>query len=126
VRIEPVRRLMRRSGIKAQVGYRSPWACKSKASVMASSRLQRKFNPDAPNERWVTDITYIRAHQGCGGPSGARSAHKGVSLDIEHYCTLSSSFERMCMLHGRVPGAVKVRQEEEVAGNPVSIFWGTA
>ena len=27
-------------------------------------RLQRRFNPDAPDERWVTDITYIRTHEG--------------------------------------------------------------
>jgi putative transposase len=27
--------------------------------------LQRQFNPDAPDdERWVTDITYIRTHEG--------------------------------------------------------------
>ncbi|EMY9076462.1 IS3 family transposase, partial [Salmonella enterica] len=25
---------------------------------------QRQFNPDAPDERWVTDITYIRTHEG--------------------------------------------------------------
>jgi len=26
--------------------------------------LQRQFNPQAPNESWVTDITYIRTHEG--------------------------------------------------------------
>ncbi|MGQ7189086.1 DDE-type integrase/transposase/recombinase, partial [Escherichia sp. HC-CC] len=25
---------------------------------------QQQFNPDAPDERWVTDITYIRTHEG--------------------------------------------------------------
>jgi putative transposase len=28
------------------------------------NRLQRQFNPDSPDERWVTDITYIRTHEG--------------------------------------------------------------
>ncbi|RAY77339.1 IS3 family transposase, partial [Enterobacter cloacae] len=23
-----------------------------------------QFNPDSPDERWVTDITYIRTHEG--------------------------------------------------------------
>ncbi|MGD8164761.1 IS3 family transposase, partial [Pantoea sp. FN0307] len=51
-------------GIKAQVGYRSPRAHKGEASIVAPNRLQRQFNPEAPNERWVTDITYIRTHEG--------------------------------------------------------------
>lgn len=31
---------------------------------MSSNRLQRWFNPDARDERCVTDRTYIRAHEG--------------------------------------------------------------
>ena len=31
---------------------------------MSPNRLQRQFNPDAPDERWVTDITYIRDNEG--------------------------------------------------------------
>jgi putative transposase len=31
---------------------------------VSPNRLQRQFNPDAPDERWVTDITYIRTHEG--------------------------------------------------------------
>jgi putative transposase len=57
-------RLMKRAGIKAQVGYRSPRARKGEASIVSPNRLQRQFNPDAPDERWVTDITYIRTHEG--------------------------------------------------------------
>ncbi|EAT4541856.1 IS3 family transposase, partial [Salmonella enterica] len=53
-----------RAGIKAQVGYRSPRARKGEDSIVAPDRLQRQFNPDAPDERWVTDITYIRTHEG--------------------------------------------------------------
>ncbi|WP_080930684.1 IS3 family transposase, partial [Klebsiella variicola] len=62
--VNRVWRLMRRAGIKAQVGYRSPRARKGEASIVAPNRLQRQFNPDAPDERWVTDITYIRTHEG--------------------------------------------------------------
>ncbi|TCC70137.1 IS3 family transposase [Citrobacter braakii] len=57
-------RLMNRAGIKAQVGYRSPRARKGEASIVSPNRLQRQFNPDAPDKRWVTDITYIRTHEG--------------------------------------------------------------
>ncbi|HDC4589074.1 TPA: IS3 family transposase, partial [Enterobacter kobei] len=62
--VNRVWRLMQRVGIKAQVGYRSPRARKGEASIVSPNRLQRQFNPDAPDERWVTDITYIRTHEG--------------------------------------------------------------
>lgn len=39
-------------------------ARKGEASIVSPNRLQRQFNPDAPDERWVTDITYIRTHEG--------------------------------------------------------------
>ncbi|EDQ9848717.1 IS3 family transposase [Salmonella enterica] len=61
--VNRVWRLMKRAGIKAQVGYRSPRARKGEDSIVAPDRLQRQFNPDAPDERWVTDITYIRTHE---------------------------------------------------------------
>ncbi|WP_333010464.1 IS3 family transposase [Kluyvera sichuanensis] len=62
--VNRVWRLMKRAGIKAQVGYRSPRARKGEASIVSPNRLQRQFNPDTPDERWVTDITYIRTHEG--------------------------------------------------------------
>ncbi|TQC76443.1 IS3 family transposase [Pantoea dispersa] len=62
--VNRVWRLMNRAGIKAQVGYRSPRAHKGEASIVSPNRLQRQFNPDAPDKRWVTDITYIRTHEG--------------------------------------------------------------
>lgn len=61
--INRVWRLMKRAGIKAQVGYRSPRARKGGTSIVTPNRLQWQFNPEAPDERWVTDITYIRIHE---------------------------------------------------------------
>lgn len=55
---------MKRVGIKAQVGYRSPRAHKDEASIVTPNRLHRQFNSAAPDENWVTDITYIRIHEG--------------------------------------------------------------
>ncbi|MDW2646627.1 IS3 family transposase [Citrobacter sp. HN-141] len=62
--VNRVWRLMNRAGIKAQVGYRSPRARKGEGSIVSPNRLQRQFNPDAPDKRWVTDITYIRTYEG--------------------------------------------------------------
>lgn len=59
-----VQRLMSTEGIKAQVGYRRPRYQGGVPSIVAPNVLQRDFDPAAPNESWVTDITYIRTHEG--------------------------------------------------------------
>jgi putative transposase len=59
-----VHRLMQTSGIKAQVGYRKPRQKAGKAHDVTPNVLQRQFNPASPNERWATDITHIRTHEG--------------------------------------------------------------
>lgn len=69
--------LMLGAGIKAQIGYRSPRACKGEASIVSPNKLQRQFNSIAPDERWVTDITYIRTHEGW--------LYLAVVVDLNHW-----------------------------------------
>ena len=57
-------RLVHGAGIQAQVGYRKPRHSAGKAHVATPNRLNRQFNPGAPNEFWATDITHIRTHEG--------------------------------------------------------------
>jgi len=59
-----VHRLMRLAGLKAQVGYRKPRHRGGMAHVALPNRLDRQFNPIEPDQAWVTDITYIRTHEG--------------------------------------------------------------
>ncbi|GHA84940.1 transposase [Algimonas arctica] len=60
-----VARIMRSAGLRAQVGYRRrPGKYGTKPAVVAANRLQQDFNVDAPDRVWVTDITYIRTHEG--------------------------------------------------------------
>ena len=59
-----VHRLMRQAGLRAQVGYRKPRHKSGEAHVVVPNRLQRQFKPEAPDQAWVTDITYIRTHEG--------------------------------------------------------------
>lgn len=60
-----VARLMHGEGLRAQVGYgRRPRACVGQPSVVAPNRLDRQFDVQAANTHWVTDITYIRTHEG--------------------------------------------------------------
>lgn len=69
-----VYRLMKLAGLKAQVGYRRPRHRGGAAHVASPNRLQRQFDRETPNEAWVTDITYIRTHEGW--------LYLGVVLDL--------------------------------------------
>lgn len=56
---------MRLAGIKAQVGYRKPRQYGGgKQHIVTPNILDRQFDPVMPNQAWVTDITYIKTHEG--------------------------------------------------------------
>ena len=60
-----VAKLRRDEGLRAQVGYkRRPGKYGTKPAVVTANQLQQDFNVDAPDRVWVTDITYIRTHEG--------------------------------------------------------------
>ena len=59
-----VHRLMRSEGIQSQRGYKRRGHYGGKPSVVAPNLVERQFNVDAPNQLWVTDITYIRTYEG--------------------------------------------------------------
>ena len=55
---------MRANKIKAIRGYKAPRQIAGRPSIIAPNRLNREFTVEAPNQAWVTDITYIRTWQG--------------------------------------------------------------
>ena len=60
-----IARLASLAGIAAQVGYRRrPGRYGGKPAIVAENRLQQKFEASAPDQIWVTDITYIKTHEG--------------------------------------------------------------
>ncbi len=60
-----VARLASIAGIKAQIGYkRKAGFYGTKPSIAVANRLQQDFKVGLPDHAWVTDITYIRTHQG--------------------------------------------------------------
>jgi len=60
-----VARLANRAGIKAQIGYkRKTGFYGGKPAIVAANRLQQDFKVALPDHAWVTDITYIRTHEG--------------------------------------------------------------
>lgn len=62
--INRVYRLMKANGLKSQRGYRRPRTSAGAPAIVAENTLDRQFNPTQPNQLWVTDITYIRTHEG--------------------------------------------------------------
>jgi putative transposase len=60
-----VLRLMKAAQIKSERGYKRKVAYGStEPSKVAANLLDRQFQVDAPNQVWVTDITYIRTYEG--------------------------------------------------------------
>ena len=60
-----VARLARLAGISAQIGYkRRPGKYGDKPSVVVDNTLDSQFDVEAPNSVWVTDINYIKTHDG--------------------------------------------------------------
>lgn len=60
-----VYRLMRHEKLYSQTGYhRRPGKGSGSIADIAPNHLQQQFAFDAPNRVWVTDITYIRTHEG--------------------------------------------------------------
>jgi putative transposase len=58
-------RLARLAGIGAQIGYKKkPGSYGGSPAVVADNTLNREFDVDAPDQFSVTDITYIRTHEG--------------------------------------------------------------
>ena len=58
-------RLARLAGIRAQIGYKKkPGSYGGSPAAVADTTLNREFDVDAPDQFWVTDITYIRTHEG--------------------------------------------------------------
>jgi putative transposase len=60
-----VARLASLAGVAAQVGYRRrPSRYGGKPAVVAENRLEQRFEASRPDQVWVTDITYLRTHEG--------------------------------------------------------------
>lgn len=59
-----VARLMKVAQIKSVRGYKRPRFKVGRPALVAPNQLQRQFQHDEPDQAWVTDITYIRTHEG--------------------------------------------------------------
>ena len=56
--VNRVAKIMSVNKLKAQIGYKHRHIKGGKTSRIADNLLVRQFNPPAPNQSWVSDITY--------------------------------------------------------------------
>ena len=62
--VHRVARIMRENRLKAQIGYKRRYIKDGKIGRVAANILDRNFDPKVPNQSWVSDITYVRTHEG--------------------------------------------------------------
>jgi putative transposase len=62
--VHRVARIMQENKLKAQIGYKRRYIKGGKLASVADNILDRNFNPEMPNLAWVSDITYVRTHEG--------------------------------------------------------------
>jgi len=62
--INRVHSLMRKNNLKAQVGYRKPRYRTGNAHIVMPNELKGDFATNQPDKAWVSDITYIKTHEG--------------------------------------------------------------
>ncbi len=74
-----VLRLMRKLNIQSVVRKRKPYKKMSQLDIYHryDNLLNRTFTADRPNQKWVTDITYIRTTQGWAYLSTIKDLHDG-------------------------------------------------
>jgi len=59
-----VLRLMRKYNLLAQIRRPRPLYQRQQRLLVYEDRLMRNFNADKPNQKWVTDISYLNTKQG--------------------------------------------------------------
>lgn len=59
-----IERLMRNQALRARPRRRAPPADRGVRSVIADNLLDRQFEASAPNQKWVSDFTYIWTAEG--------------------------------------------------------------
>lgn len=55
-----VQRIMQKHHLQCKVKPKRKWKSQGESEVIAPNILNRDFNASKPNEKWVTDITYIQ------------------------------------------------------------------
>lgn len=109
-------RLMQEKGISARRKRRKVRTTNSNhSSPIAPNLLERDFAADAPNKKWVTDMTYIATHEGWLYLAGVLDTYSrkliGWAMGKQHDAELVKEALHMALIQ-RQPGADLVHHSD--------------
>lgn len=62
--VHRIAKIMRDNQLRAQIGYKRRYIKGGKKGKIAANILERKIDVPAPNQVWVSDITYVKTREG--------------------------------------------------------------
>ena len=112
-------RLMREKGISARRKRRKVRTTNSNhSSPIAPNLLERDFAADAPNKKWVTDMTYIATYEGWLYLAGVLDTYSrkliGWAMGKQHDAELVKEALHMALIQ-RQPGADLVHHSDRAS-----------
>ena len=111
-----VAKLMKAAQIKSVRGYKRPRFKVGRPALVAPNQLQRQFQHDAPDQAWVTDITYIRTHEGWLYLAAVLDLHSravvGWSMDARMQTSLVLDALTMAVWRRRLKSSVIIHSDQ--------------
>lgn len=111
-----VYRIMRKLGIQSVARRRRPYTHYSDAIHRYENILSRDFKAQRPNQKWVTDITYIHTDQGVLYLSAVKDLFDGFivgsGMSTEHNINLVTTTIRAALKKERAAGGLLLHSDQ--------------
>lgn len=106
-----VQRIMQKHHLQCRVKPKRKWKSQGESVIIAPNLLQRDFTAALPNQKWVTDITYIQY--------GSSTLYLSTIMDLYNNQIVSYKL----YTHQQTPLVVDTLKEAlEVRGNPNGVI----
>jgi transposase InsO family protein len=106
-----VQRIMQKHHLQCRVKPKCKWKTQGESVIIAPNILQRDFTASRPNQKWVTDITYIQY--------GSSTMYLSTILDVYNNQIVSYKL----YTHQQTPLVIDTLKEAlEARGNPKGII----
>jgi putative transposase len=106
-----VQRIMQKHHLQCRVKPKRKWKSQGESVIIAPNLLQRNFTAALPNQKWVTDITYIQY--------GSSTLYLSTIMDLYNNQIVSYKL----YTHQQIPLVVDtLKKALEVRGNPKGVI----